>query len=326
MKHGVKFTTEQFLERARAQHGDKFSYPDLEYKSAKSEISVICPVHGKFTQKAFDHYRSKHGCPKCASEYMTKAQTFTLEDFIRISKLAHGDKYDYSLVNYTVAKAKVKIICKKHGCFEQEAFNHMKGKGCRGCANDVLFEQRKADYNHFLKRATVRHGDRFDYSKVKYVNAKTAVTIICKQHGEFLAVPDVHWNSGGLCPDCDDYKSGFDKNRAGILYVIRAGNITKIGITNSKPESRLKSISLSSGFTFKTIKNFYFDDGVLVNALETKLIRILRENHNQPQFKFDGYTEAFFDVDIDWLLTTIEKESKILKGEYEESKTEERET
>ncbi len=38
------------------------------------------------------------------------------------------------------------------------------------------------------------HGDKYDYSKVEYVNAKTPVIIICKEHNEFSQAPDHHKN------------------------------------------------------------------------------------------------------------------------------------
>ena len=41
--------------------------------------------------------------------------------------------------------------------------------------------------NEFIKRAKEVHGNKYDYSKVKYVNAKTKICIVCKEHGDFLA-------------------------------------------------------------------------------------------------------------------------------------------
>ena len=58
--------------------------------------------------------------------------------FAEKAKKVHSDKYDYSLVEYKSAKTKVKIICNKHGVFEQTPSNHLSGKGCRFCAKNVL--------------------------------------------------------------------------------------------------------------------------------------------------------------------------------------------
>lgn len=52
-----------------------------------------------------------------------------LDDFINRSIKHHGYKYDYSKVNYKNKDSKVIIICPEHGQFEQNANNHMRGKG-----------------------------------------------------------------------------------------------------------------------------------------------------------------------------------------------------
>ena len=46
--------------------------------------------------------------------------------------------------------------------------------------------------NNFITKAKDIHGDKYDYSKVNYVNTMTKVFIICKEHGEFKQVPKHH--------------------------------------------------------------------------------------------------------------------------------------
>ena len=41
----------------------------------------------------------------------------TTEQFIKDARLVHGDKYDYSLVEYVNNSTKLIIICKAHGEF-----------------------------------------------------------------------------------------------------------------------------------------------------------------------------------------------------------------
>ena len=70
------------------------------------------------------------------------------DKFIEKLKTIHGDIYDYSLVDYTNAHAKIKIICKVHGVFEQAAHSHLRGYGCPKCKfdtkilSDILFHKR----------------------------------------------------------------------------------------------------------------------------------------------------------------------------------------
>ena len=55
----------------------------------------------------------------------------TTEQFIKEAKLIHGNKYDYSLVEYKNNSTKVKIICKAHGMFEQRPSDHLNNHGCK---------------------------------------------------------------------------------------------------------------------------------------------------------------------------------------------------
>jgi ferredoxin-like protein FixX len=58
---------------------------------------------------------------------------YTTEEFISRAKEVHGNKYDYSSVEYTHNKNKVEIICPKHGVFMQQARMHLKKQGCKEC-------------------------------------------------------------------------------------------------------------------------------------------------------------------------------------------------
>ena len=126
-------TTEEFIQRARAIHGDKYDYSLVDYKNNKTKVKIICPIHGIFEQKPLSHL-SGNNCPQCSSLENGKKQTFTNIEFIEKAKEIHGDKYDYSLVDYKTAHNKVSIICKKHGVFEQIAYRHLDGSGCPSCS------------------------------------------------------------------------------------------------------------------------------------------------------------------------------------------------
>ena len=119
--------------------------------------------------------------------------------FISKAIKIHGDKYEYSKVNYVNAKTKVSIICKTHGEFTQTPSNHLNRYNCQKCANNF-----KGNTETFIEKAKQIHGDRYDYSKVNYVNADTPVLIICKEHGEFTQIPDFHINRKCGCPKCSN--------------------------------------------------------------------------------------------------------------------------
>jgi hypothetical protein len=127
------------------------------------------------------------------------------ELFIEKSKLIHGDKYDYSKVDYRKSKVNVIITCKVHGDFLQTPNTHLRGANCNKCASQILANKKKSPLNEFIKRCNEIHGDKYDYSKVDYNNANTKIIIICKEHGEFYKTPSKHTNSKQGCAKCSGY-------------------------------------------------------------------------------------------------------------------------
>lgn len=127
----------------------------------------------------------------------------TQEDFIQRAKAVHGDKYDYSLVNYINAHTKIKIICKEHGIFKQIPNNHTSKKfGCQLCGYDKIWNIRgKITTKDFIKRAIKLHNNLYDYSLVEYIHSHVKIKIICKKHGIFKQTPTNHLNRKG-CPYC----------------------------------------------------------------------------------------------------------------------------
>lgn len=108
-------------------------------------------------------------------------------NFIQKSIKRHGDIYDYSEVVYTNSIEKVKIICKEHGEFFVRPDAHVRKVGCPTCNGGV-----KYDTDKFIQLAKSIHLDRFDYSKVNYINSTKKVEIICKEHGTFFISPANH--------------------------------------------------------------------------------------------------------------------------------------
>lgn len=122
--------------------------------------------------------------------------------FIEKAKQVHGEKYDYSKVIYTNNRNKIQIICPTHGEFNQRPCNHLLGRGCHKCKNEVIAKSKTKTKIDFLTEVKKIHGDKYDYSKTEYVNTKNKVTIICLKHGEFKQLPDNHLKGKG-CPMCN---------------------------------------------------------------------------------------------------------------------------
>ncbi|WP_274584094.1 DUF723 domain-containing protein [Neisseria leonii] len=129
------------------------------------------------------------------------SKKLTNEEFKAKARLVHGNKYDYSKVEYTSAKGKLTIICPEHGAFTQQASSHLIGRGCAKCGKLKLRKMFSTGTRKFIEKAREIHADRYDYTQSEYINNNTKVTIICKEHGAFQQVPAVHLRGGG-CPEC----------------------------------------------------------------------------------------------------------------------------
>lgn len=191
------FNTAKFIERAKEKHGDKYDYSKVVYKNFQTKVLIICPEHGEFTQTPAQHIHYGTRCPKCGFAIKNKKISLDNDKFVAKSKKKHGDKYDYSKVNYIDHATKVLIICPIHGEFEQTPASHVRGWGCIKCGGNA-----KSNTEEFVAKAKLKHGDdRYDYSKVIYTGANDKVIIICKTHSEFEQRAGNHLHGKG-CPVC----------------------------------------------------------------------------------------------------------------------------
>jgi len=191
---GLRHTKERIIEDIKKIYGDQYIYDGIIYANNNMPIEIVCKQHGKFS-KYPSALKNGYGCPGCSpvNKWTTKS---IVQRFIEI----HGNKYNYSKVIYNGTWSHVEIICsvKEHGSFNQIVDKHLAGKGCAACAGN-----KKHTNNSIIKAFIDTHGDKYDYSKVKYIGANIKVEIICKKnnHGSFFQGPMPH-KSGVGCPRC----------------------------------------------------------------------------------------------------------------------------
>ena len=199
-----KKTTEEFIEQARKTHGDRYDYSKTNYTGAFDKVKIICPIHGEFEQIATNHLNGDN-CPKCSGKYALK----TTKQFIEEAKKVHGDRYDYSKTIYNGVFEEVTIICPEHGEFRQKPREHLSGCGCQLCGNKKTWDKRgRKTTKQFIEEARKIHGEKYDYSKAYYKNAREKIEIICHkkyrnglEHGSFFQKAGSHLSGNG-CPHC----------------------------------------------------------------------------------------------------------------------------
>lgn len=204
-------TQAEFLQKAMAVHGDLFDYSASVYVGNKTPLSISCKVHGAFSQRPGNHL-SGVGCPKCAGKGV---------DWVARFREAHGDKFDYSQVEFVGYKLPVKIGCPVHGIFLQTPDNHYRGKQeCPQCKNGKLRVGKQMKLSEFVARASKKHGGKFTYGSKQFTNLLTGVVeITCPLHGVFTQSPVNHLAGKVGCTQCNNMKSAPERAIADYLSI-----------------------------------------------------------------------------------------------------------
>lgn len=193
---GKKTTWTELLQRFRNRHGDKYDYVEQDYKTQHDKIEIFCKKHNYLFTQRIAHHLNGHGCPICNGGHKRNNLEFIIK-----SQEVHGDKYDYSKVNYLTKEDSIEIICPMHGSFWQKAHDHTCGCGCPSCAQEIVPWSVRSTTEDFVFKAKEVHKNKYDYSNVSYINNHTPVEIICPKHGSFYQIPRDHLRGDG-CSKC----------------------------------------------------------------------------------------------------------------------------
>ena len=191
----LRYTTEEVIEKFKEIHKDKYTYEHFVYNGSHTKSIVTCPVHGDFLVTP-NKYLLGRGCPKCANNIK-----LTNDEFKRRIIEIFGEEYLLNEVNYQCCKSKIKLYCKKHGYFVSTAYHLLQGHGCPKCGVKKNADKKRLTICDCIERFREIHGDKYDYSKMDYINIRTKVCIICPEHGEFWQTPQKHMSGQG-CPKC----------------------------------------------------------------------------------------------------------------------------
>jgi hypothetical protein len=165
----------EFIEKSKKINGNKYDYSLVNYIQSNSKVIIICKEHGEFLQTPSKHTNSKQGCIKCSGNFQLNT-----EEFIKRAKNMHGDKYKYSKANYNNCNKKITIICKEHGEFEQNPYEHYKGHNCPKCRPN--YSKVQIQWLNFIQ----------SYKKIHIQHAENG--------GEF-SIPETRFKADGYCKE-----------------------------------------------------------------------------------------------------------------------------
>ena len=274
-----------FVEKSIKVHGNKYDYSKVKYINSQTKVCIICPEHGEFWQTPASHVRG-YNCPKCANKKRGDTFRKTSNHFINQAKNIHGNKYDYSKVNYINSSTKVCVICPEHGEFNILPQNHLLGQGCPKCAGKHL--STKEIINKFKNV----HGNKYDYSKVEYSKMHEKVLIICPEHGEFWQTPSKHISGQG-CPKCANKISKSEDE----IYNILKSNLDNVTIlrrnrnllSNKELDILIPDKNIAIEYNgilwhsekYKKDKNYHLNKLKECNLKGIKLIQIFEDEWNE---------------------------------------------
>ena len=306
-KH-LRKTTDNFIYNAIKTHGVKYNYSKVEYINSQTKVCIICPEHGEFFMLPINHINGQ-GCPKCAGKCMDT------ELFISKSREVHGNKYDYSKVEYIDSKTKVCIICPEHGEFWQAPAKHLYGRGCPKCANKKRKDAQTITYSDFLNKVKKVHNNKYYYPiNNDFDNMHSKIKVICPKHGEFMQLAYDHLAGHG-CPKCAILESNAEREiYEYICSLVGSDNVIKKDrkILNGK-EIDIFIPNLNIGFEYNGLKwhseEFNKDSEYHLSKTEKcvekgiKLIQIFEDEYQ--------YHKEIVLEKIKYILEKTENKSKI---------------
>lgn len=185
-----QMTYEDFLSRALKVHGDLYQYKGMTEgtKNSRSCVTVVCPVHGEFTQNRGHHLRG-HGCAACGFDATGDRSRYTLERWVEKFRAVHGAAYTYPATFNLGAKSRITIQCPTHGAFEQALVRHSAGDGCPGCGMDVVAGSLRLNFTKAVNSAQAIHRDKYLYLRLHWANQDAYFDYTCPKHG---------WNTQGV--------------------------------------------------------------------------------------------------------------------------------
>lgn len=298
-----------FFAKAKEIHNDGYDYTDSIYVNNSTHIVIKCKTClNVFSQKPHNHLHYI-GCKTCSQKASKDKQRKSLSKLLQEFKEVHGDKYDYSYVDYKNSSTKVKIICKDHGVFEQTPHGHLLGKKCSKCRHDKLAQLLIGSKEKLQYKSNIVHNNEYEIIG-EYIKADIKIKIKHLKCSRIIEQTPASHIQGNSCPFCS-YSSGwsysnwektaknsksFDSYKVYVIYCFNKDNnesFIKVGRTFNKIENRLRKNTKRFPYDFKIIKEIIFKNAIDCCEYERELLNKFALNSYEPLKHFNGKYECF---------------------------------
>lgn len=257
-------------DRLLEKFGGKYNYKNTVYKGKRHKFTYTCPIHGLVSQVAGEHTRGR-GCLQCRYRETGLTHNNKIRDsLIESLKEVHGDRFDYSKVEYINDKTKIIVICKKHGEFSVKVRDHKKG-GCPQCS----LENRSRTLETFYRDVSKIHNNKYTYKNLpKIIKVNTNLKITCPLHGEFKQALVNHLRGNG-CPLCAQKEIRWSKayytDKETTLYYVKIGNFYKIGLTKRNIHKRFSNEKVKD--SLEVLQLWTFKNGGIAFEIEQECLK-----------------------------------------------------
>ena len=204
------------------------------------------------------------------------------QNWISLAIEMHGNKYDYSKVEFINSKTPVTVICKIHGAWQCQPSLHTsqtKKRGCPSCGGS-----QKKTTEQFIQEAAIKHGGAYDYSQTEYVNSHTNVKIICPLHGLFNQSPTSHLTKSG-CPDCGKLKRLENEKQNSLdsikkrLFKKTAGRVKLVEASFSKINAEATFVCDKHGEFTRIVNTALYNPNTCLHCFKESGSSNIREQH-----------------------------------------------
>ena len=204
-----KLTTDEWVEKAKILHGDRYDYSKSIYRGRTAKITIICPVCGPIEVHAGFHVtktptRKPTGCNTCNRNRAAKSLTKSFDEMVRDARAVHGDRYEYMEDTYVSARVQMKMVCPSHGEVTMIPDSHINKKSiCKECGKSV---KSKRTLHERAQNSAARIAELSEHAvtleKASYVGQNFDCEMRCEKHGLFVRKPIQAILTRHPCPSC----------------------------------------------------------------------------------------------------------------------------